>query len=714
MSKGLAKLLLVKSKITSISGKSYPYYFILAASLAAFYNIWFLILVIFLIYKYRSMIKYKLLLVFTLLLIFSFSISYLKRLIKAPQELKGVVVEVYDNKNELIIRKGLKKYLIKTKDNYEVGDIIIVEGECYQPAKMRTPYGFNAKKYYLSKNIDTIYDSTSTKKVGNNYLYFLNKLIYKYLEMYPSETKVYLKALILGINEYESDFKAATRSLQISYLLSLSGILVYAFIKLLRKLCYYLDLKSSTQTIIILIFLLSWNLLGGFKFVLIRLLIMTLFQSLSKHLNLKLTRLDIIFYTFISILFINFNYIYSLGFALSFIVLTAVELSHDLIKTNNKLINRYLHFIVIYLFIFPQLISINNEVYIMVFILTPLLVLSFQKGIIYLFIAVIIMPFLSPLLDYYLFYLSKGLTYLSKVPIKLFIPSFSRVIIFLYYVILVWIFSNRFGIITKRIIPFIILFVTLYNKAYFNPGYKIYFLDVGQGDTTIFITPYNRKVIVIDAYGDVSGVLTRLGIRRVDYLILTHPDQDHIGKANEVIKNQEVGMVLVNPYDNYYLNHFNIKTVEANDFIMDSDFKISFLGPLKNYYENNDNSLVFKLEYLDEVILFCGDISIKVELDLVATYRDELQATTLKLAHHGSKTSTSSEFLRAVNPKNIVISLGFKNRYGFPHQEVMSRIENNYQIHRTDLDATIYYYALNKRLKMIKHYQNYIKYYIIW
>ncbi|NLL68702.1 MAG: hypothetical protein GX232_00660, partial [Acholeplasmataceae bacterium] len=94
-------------------------------------------------------------------------------------------------------------------------------------------------------------------------------------------------------------------------------------------------------------------------------------------------------------------------------------------------------------------------------------------------------------------------------------------------------------------------------------------------------------------------------------------------------------------------------------------------------------------------------------------YHESLKSNILKLAHHGSKTSTSLELLHAVKPEIIIISSGRNNIYGFPHVEVLQRIENKYLIYRTDINYTIYYYKINKDLKWLNYYQNYIKYYIM-
>lgn len=712
MSKGLEKLHLIRSKIISTSGKTYPYYFIIAASLAAFYNIWFLILVVFLIVKFKNKVKAKYFLILGLLILSSFSYSYLKRTIKPPNKFRATITEVNKKYNQYVVRRGVTKYLIKSKDSFQIGDVVLIEGEFSKPVGMKTPYGFDQRTYYLSRGIS--YESSKVKvsKIGYQYLYYPKLLFNNYFDIFPEDTKVYMKALFLGINDFNETIKTASKSLQISYLLGLSGMMIYAVINILKKIFFYLDIKMETQGKIIIVFLIIWSLLTGFKFVVTRVLVMTIITNISRNWNLKFSRLDVLFWTFLLLVLLNFNYVYQFGFSLSFIILTVMYLASDLVKFKYYLTNRYFTYFIGFLFIFPLLLKMQNEIYLLIFIVTPIIVLIFHKAVIYLFIIVFIIPFLSPLLDYYLKYLEIGLDFLTSFPLYLKIPNFPNLLLMFYYFVLILIFTSSHQTILKISILILINF-SVYNKAYFKPYYRLYFLDVEQGDTTIFITPFNRHVIVIDAYGDILPTLNRLGIRKIDYLILTHPDSDHVKKAPDLINNLKVNKVLINPYDDYNLSKSNIIKYKSDDMIIESDFKITFYGPLKNYYNDNDNSLAFKLEYLDESVLFLGDISVKVEEDIVRTYGSRIESKFLKLAHHGSKTSTSQLLLNNVKPDKVIISSGKNNIYGFPHQEVLNRIETNYEVLRTDQHYTIYYYVLNKDLKWLNYYENYIKYYII-
>jgi len=705
-----AKLHTIRSKIISLSGKSYPYYFIIAAIIAAFFNPFFIILILFLLYKFKRKYNYKVLILFVSLLGFSFSINYVLKSIKPSTEIKGVIVEV--NQNNVIIRNQASKYLVKTKNSYQIGDILTIEGTLSQPRGIRVPYGFNEKYYLRSRGIYYEVNHTSIKKVGFNVLYYPHLLINRYLDIYPMKTKIYLRSFILGTNEYDRDFKDATNKLQISYLINLSGILIYAIINILKKIFFYLDIKTKNQDLIIIFLLFIWCFIAGFKFVILRIFIISLIANINKYLNLKMTRLDIIFYAFLSLLILKPDLLYSTGFSLSFVVLTMVSLIDSDIKIGNFILRRYVLYVLIYLSIFPIIINMYNNIYLLIFILTPLLILIFQKGIIYLFIIVLAMPFLSFISEFYLFYFEIIIKTISSLKLNLTFPSFDKIFILIYYLIFIFFMTNKKWI-NRNIFSFILLIFLVYNKAYFISTYKLIFLDVDQGDTTIFITPYKKEVIVVDAYGSVLSTLNKMGIRKIDYLILTHPDNDHIREANNLISNLNVEMVLINPYDEYNLIESKLIKIKKGDKIINSNFEINFLSPSKNYHNTNDNSLAFQLKYLNNKVLFLGDISKNVEIDIVKQYGNNLESNILKLAHHGSNTSTSLNLLSSVKPKDIIISVGLDNIYGFPHQEVLDLLDAKYNVYRTDINYTITYISINNRNKTLKHYENYIIYYII-
>lgn len=242
----------------------------------------------------------------------------------------------------------------------------------------------------------------------------------------------------------------------------------------------------------------------------------------------------------------------------------------------------------------------------------------------------------------------------------------------------------------------------------FKDSLSIHMIDVGQGESILVVTP-NNKTILIDAgeYHEgrkVKAYLRKHRIDKIDLLIGTHPHSDHIGGLSEIIHNFEVDQIMMPKklhnsatFENLLIaiesNHLKINTPELHKKIpFDEDIQLQFLGPIKEYGDNlNLWSIVLRLEYRNQSFLFTGDMEKEAEIDLINFYDEKsLAANVLNIGHHGSNTSTSEEFLRAVNPDIALISTGKNNAYDHPHNEVIQRLEDNkVWIYRTDIQGNV-------------------------
>lgn len=206
----------------------------------------------------------------------------------------------------------------------------------------------------------------------------------------------------------------------------------------------------------------------------LRILIITLISTISRRLDLKLTRLDILFYAFILLLIVKPNLVYSIGFTISFIVLTLISLINFDLKISNKILKGYVLYLLIYVSIFPLIINMNNNIYLLVFLISPVIILIYKKGIIYLFIGILLMPFFSLLIEYYLIYFESLIRLLSNLKLNIIMPSFNKLSLFLYYLILIFYLTNK-SWLNKNIITYFMLLFLVFNKAYLNPTYRLIF-----------------------------------------------------------------------------------------------------------------------------------------------------------------------------------------------------------------------------------------------
>lgn len=255
----------------------------------------------------------------------------------------------------------------------------------------------------------------------------------------------------------------------------------------------------------------------------------------------------------------------------------------------------------------------------------------------------------------------------------------------------------------------VLSFVAFNASAQSDGLLRVYFMDVGQGDAELI--DFNGKQVLIDGGPD-SRIIHELGKvmpfydHSIDLVILTHPHADHVSGLIEVLKRYEVGQIVENytPYNTAGYAEWNkekssIPTVQARaGQIIDlgSGAKLTILYPfnpdaddqeaLKNPH---DAMVVFRLDYGNESVLFTGDAEAKTEYKLIASGAN-LSTQFLKVGHHGSKTSTTEDFLKAVDPVLAFIEVGKKNRYGLPYQRILDRLENyGIKYYRTDIDGTI-------------------------
>ncbi len=252
-------------------------------------------------------------------------------------------------------------------------------------------------------------------------------------------------------------------------------------------------------------------------------------------------------------------------------------------------------------------------------------------------------------------------------------------------------------------------------KYYESPFY-VSFIDVGQGDCSLISC--NGVNVLVDGgeaeYAEkVISYLDELGIEYLDCYVMTHPHSDHIGASSKIIDEISIGQVFTT-----YFSEFNIPTtrtyekaltslsdsdaevvfVEAGDSFTYGDLLIEIVAPIEETSEYNDMSIVFTASYKDTKVLFTGDTTETVEKQILENGYD-VEADVLKVAHHGSTTSSSEAFIDAVSPYIAVISCGEGNSYGHPHDEIIDLLQyKEIKYHRTDEGGTIVYYGDGKNM----------------
>lgn len=273
----------------------------------------------------------------------------------------------------------------------------------------------------------------------------------------------------------------------------------------------------------------------------------------------------------------------------------------------------------------------------------------------------------------------------------------------------------------------VVWYAVFYVEA--HRGLRVTFFDVGQGDGILVETPSGNQILIDGGTGE--KIVAKLGQtlpfwdRSIDLLILTHPHADHLDGLLEILKRYEVGMVMesgvahsIPEYREWHvlLKEKNVRVVRARrGQTIDAGGGVRFavLAPFEDYVERtpkniHDAMVVSRLTYGRGSILFMGDAEKMIEYRLVhdssGVGNETVHSDVLKVGHHGSKTSTTEEFLRAVTPSYAIISVGRKNRYGHPYQEVLDRLTSfGSAILRTDQDGDIQFISEGARFQLLNN-----------
>ena len=277
--------------------------------------------------------------------------------------------------------------------------------------------------------------------------------------------------------------------------------------------------------------------------------------------------------------------------------------------------------------------------------------------------------------------------------------------------------KNKIRIIVLKACRIFCVILILVVIIQLNQKLEIHFLDVGQGDSCFIVTPHN-KTILVDGGGSTSSsfdvgketlipYLLDRGYTKIDYIFISHFDQDHVGGILTVLQELRVGKIYINKQGENSQNYekfleivsekkLDVQVIKSGDKILIDNLSFNILWPTeKQISENilNNNAIVMKLYYKNFSMLFTGDIEEIAEKAILNTYKNKLeifQSTILKVAHHGSKSSSTQEFLNVVKPKIALIGVGENNLFGHPNPHVVERLEEcGTKIFRTDESGEI-------------------------
>ena len=673
----------------------------------------------------QSNIFYLILITFSTIYVFYFTKikKYNSIYHNNQKEVVGIISKIIinDDNIKLTLKSNediIVTYYYKSKEeinNLKLGLKVKVFGELKKPLNNTIPNIFNYKNYLETKKIYYLFTAKDFDIVDNNISFLYRIKNYLIDRCNKIDSLGYIKSLVLGINDIDEEIDNIYKVNGIMHLFAISGMHISLLSSLLLKLLKKFIKNNDLIMIVIIIFLILYSMLIGFTPSVTRSLYMYILLNINKRFKLNISNLKIIILVIIIMILYNPFYIYDIGFLYSISTSLGLIIYSKSINKSNKIISLFKISLIANIFSLPITINNNYQINILTLIIN-ILVVPLVSYIIYpLCLLTLFIPLIYSILKIGIIILELISKLFYKIKFLIIImPKMNIAIIITYYFFLLLIIKYN-----KRIFKLFLFLVLIFNKySYlFDNNAYIYFFDVGQGDSSLIVSSKHKEVILIDTGGlfanyypieNIINFLKSIGITKINYLILTHGDYDHMGYSSYLINNYKVKNVIFNngTFNDLelelidILNKKNITYYQSLEYLNIANSKLYFLN--KEIYNNeNDNSSVLYLKLSNYKFLFMGDASIDVENKLIKTYSLN-NIDVLKVGHHGSKTSSSKDFINYINPKYSIISVGKNNLFGHPNKEVLKVLEQS-QVFRTDIKGSIEF-KITKENLLVKYY----------
>ncbi len=649
---------------------------------------------------------------------------------------KLIKIEEKNNSNYFFVDAdyfGKAIILVSKKDNLKIGQMFIAKCKNVGFSKARNFGNFDEENYYNSLGYGYKFKATNIKECSKEYNYIKQtffdikkKIIKIFDETLESDKSGIFSAIVAGDkSKIEDDTMNLYRKNGIAHILAISGLHIsligISIFSLLNK-----KFSLITSCIISTIFMVCFCIMSGESVSAIRATIMFAMRMVAVIFGKPFDMLSSLSFSAIIILITNPLYLYNSSFLLSFIAIVAIALLGLSVQKYLKLNREKNKFII-------SIISSAS-----VFILTlPIIANSYYEISLYaVLLNLIVIPLMSFILSSAIFSAMLGAISIAisrfaigigaflldainmlcvitdKFPYSVIVTgnlSWPKIILFYCVIALFLLYINtktkikKDGKIKKILIcvaTYIILLLIVFIKIPDNK-LNITFFDVDQGDGILINTPHNTNILIDGGSTSVTkvkeyrleGAIKYKKISKIDYAIVTHPDYDHISGLLELINDNSAGAIKIcavyvpkiKENENYEIlknackeNNISFNNICTGDCITEDGLKIRCLHPNKMYSNKtslNAYSTVLDLEYNDFSALFVGDLEDDGE-KILLNEGNLHKFNLLKVSHHGSRFSSSKEFLDMVSPKMAIISAGVNNSYGHPHKETLERLSN--------------------------------------
>ena len=603
-----------------------------------------------------------------------------------PNFIEGKVINIEKKEyyQKITIKYKIYKIIINDYNfiKLKIGDIINVTGNNLQIDTNHIPNGFNYKNYFYNNLYLYQIKAENIKIIKHQFsIYIINDYLKKYFDyFFEGQALTIIKGFILGdTSGFSDNLNNDLKTNGIIHLFAISGSHIVLIVSILDKLLNKIKYKNK----IINVFLIFYLIITKFSISITRAVLTFILNQFLKYKQIKISSIDTSSIIFIILIILNPFIMYNIGFVLSFISTFIILLANNYLKKMNNIKSILFITLLINLFTFPIIINMNNEFNILSPIINIIMILIVEGIIMPISFLVAVFPIFNIGYTYIISGFIKLNEIISDISYKsglvIIVGTISYFVIIVYYflifsLIIIKYKKNSLKNIIKILILMLASSITLIltNITYTNTPI-ITFLDLYNGESTLI--QYKNEIILIDTgegiNNEVTSFLKSKDINKIDYLILTHNHSDHNGEAKNIINTFKVTNIVISSYDNSEFAYYNNIVKINKDMILKTKYlEFLCLSPSSKNNNENNNSLVLYTKIKNISFLFTGDIEKEIEDNII-----NIKVDVLKIAHHGSNTSSSIAFLKKVNPSYAIIMSGRSNIFEFPSDETLNNLK---------------------------------------
>lgn len=641
----------------------------------------FIATTIILIRKYKHDKKFIFIAIIIFLIFVLYGFLDLKT-IQSENSIKGLVIKRSDR--YFILFDGFERFYVQYEgDNIDVFVLICINGTIQEINFSTIESEFSFQNYLNQSGIfnelcinsySTIYKSIfNCSLFKNNIISILNN----------EKSKEIVISLLFNKTIYDTPFESSLSSNSIMHLFSLSGIYLSYFINKTKE---FFNRKFSENISILFSFLIVSPILlfNFFSLLVIRIIVYYLVKIIANLIGVK-DSLTIRSTSYLILLLNKYN-VLQYGFFMPLIISNLFNFSRLLLRRKKWYIKLFLSQLVIFVVLLPVIINFGNAInpISMIFglFITPII------RLIYIILYPLFFGLKLPFIEIILSWIYDLISFLNFDFLQIYVPQMNQFVIIFYYLIIVFTFYfteikfKNISRISLIVLSSLIIFYSLPIRNTFTN--QVSFINVGQGDS-ILIRIRNKTVLVDTGgslYKDIAKdslipYFRKNRIYKIDAVVITHYDMDHYYALDSLKTNFNVGEIYdYNNFSTLNINGISIFNINSNNY---------------SIVDENSKSLVLWFEIGTKKFLLMGDAPVEIEEKILNEY-PHLDCDILKVGHHGSDTSSSEKFLKAVSPEEAVISCGVNNKYGHPDKEVIKDLNDlKIKIRRTDIEGTIDY-----------------------